>query len=96
MQNTFATEAAVTDAVKRLNREYRDFCETELPALIGADGMTVTPSQWFRANNINANRGFKAARMEFLNNARMWGWDVKINMQTLELSFCGRIVGEGE
>lgn len=79
--------------IERLNSEYREFIEHELPVLLNAKNGKVSVSKWFAAQAIISERGYARERLEFVRTAREAGHEVKINMQDYTIKYYGEIEG---
>lgn len=85
------TKEYCLERISSLNSDYKEFIEKELPKRLNSRDGRINLSQWFQAQQIIKNSGHYERRIHFLECARKEGFDVKINMQTYELSFHGII-----
>ena len=79
------THDEIRKEIDRLNHEMEIFVEVTIPEMLGCENVRVTIEQWFAAQKILNDSGEKEKRIEFLENARREGHNVKINMQTYKL-----------
>lgn len=78
------THEEIRKEIHRLNEEMEIFISETIPKMLGCKN-GVTLSQWFSAQKILNESGKKQERLDFMENARKEGHNVKINMQTYAL-----------
>ena len=88
---TMTTERTIKKSVEMFNSSLGEFYKKTLPEMLNARNGKIKLGQWFEAQRIKEESGIYEERIAFLQSARRDGYDVKINMQSYELSYHGII-----